>query len=219
MQMDGEQHIIEIVRQYLKASEQGENAVPTPPCSVVTGVSNRHVHLCREDLDTLFGEGYELRVMKELSQPGFFAAQETLLVGGPKGALLGVRILGPLRRTTQVEISLSDGRHLGIVPPVRHSGMVAPSPALTLIGPKGTVINDTGVIAAWRHIHMNEGDAQKFNLRDGDLVRVRTSGNRAVIFENVAIRLAKDMENVFHIDTDEGNAADIRTGDMVEILF
>ena len=216
-----ERIIQEIVHQCLAASRRPVDLVATlspGDLRIITGVSNRHVHLCREDLTELFGEGYELTPLKELSQPGFFSARETLIVGGPKGALTGIRILGPLRKTTQIEISLSDGRYLGVVPPVRQSGEVGPSPALTLIGPRGTVVNNTGVIAAWRHIHMDEAQAGRLDIRNGEMVSVRTSGSRALVLDNVVVRTAKDMATQLHIDTDEGNSANIQTGDIVEIV-
>ena len=186
---------------------------------IPVGVSNRHVHLCREDMDILFGPGSELTVYRELSQKGFFAANETVVVAGPKGAISRVRLLGPLRKTTQVELLASDANVLGLVPPLRDSGVLGPSPMLTIVGPKGTVLNNTGIMTAWRHIHMQTQEGERLGLRDGDLVRVRTRGNRSVIFNNVRIRLGDAISTELHIDTDEANAAGLKTGDIVRILL
>lgn len=224
-----EEVIYEIVRQYMQASGQkiAEQTGPSPVREMVqdgerlrlaVGISNRHVHLNRNDLEELFGKGYELAEDKPLSQAGMFAAQETVILAGPKGALIGVRILGPLRPNTQIEISFSDARHLGVVPPVMQSGETGVTPELTIIGPKGTVTNNTAVMAAWRHVHMDVDMAAAWGLKDGDIVKARTSGDRAVVFENVIVRTGKGWVNEFHIDADEGNTANIRTGDTVEIF-
>ena len=119
---------------------------------IPVGVSNRHVHLCRKDADVLFGSGYELTCYRELSQKGFFAAEETVVVAGPRGAISKVRLLGPLRDQTQIELLVSDRNILGIQMPVRDSGVLGESPLLTIIGPNGTVLNNTGAMAAWRHM-------------------------------------------------------------------
>ncbi len=186
---------------------------------IPVGVSNRHVHLCREDMDILFGPGYEMKVYRELSQKGFFAAQETVVVAGPKGAISKVRLLGPLRSATQIELLASDRSILGIDAPLRDSGVLGTSPLLTIIGPKGTVLNHTGAMTAWRHIHMQTLDAQRLGLREGDLVKVESQGNRGVVFTNVRIRLGDEIHTELHLDIDEANAADIKNGQMVKIIL
>lgn len=186
--------------------------------SIPVGVSNRHVHLSADHLAQLFGKGYELTVRKELSQPGQFAAEETVTLVGPRGVQENVRILGPVRGTTQVELSLTDGRRLGMRLPVRDSGNLEGTPGITIVGPIGAVTLKEGVIAALRHIHMTPADAERFGVKDGDLVRVRTSGPRAVVFNKVVVRVSPKFRLEFHIDTDEANAAGLENGDRVELL-
>ncbi|QIB26723.1 phosphate propanoyltransferase [Caloranaerobacter azorensis] len=181
-------------------------------------LSNRHVHLSKEHIEKLFGEGYELTKMKDLSQPGQFAAEEKIDVVGPKGTLKGVRVLGPARGSTQVEISLTDGFKLGVVPPVRNSGDLAGSPGVKLVGPKGEVELKEGVIAAARHIHMHTDDAKEFGVKDKDIVKVRVRGQRGLIFENVLVRVSPNYALEMHVDVDEGNAAGVKNGDMVELI-
>lgn len=185
--------------------------------SIPVGISNRHVHLSTADLARLFGPGHELTVRKELSQPGQYAAEETVTLVGPRGVLERVRILGPVRGATQVEISLTDGRCLGVRPPVRDSGNLAGSPGLTLVGPKGAVTLEEGVIAALRHIHMSPADAARFGVQDGDLVQVKTGGPRALSFDQVLVRVSPQFRLEFHIDTDEANAAGLENGDRVQL--
>lgn len=185
---------------------------------VPVGISNRHIHLSQEDLETLFGPGYELTIKKDLSQTGQFAAEETLTIEGPKSSIERVRILGPTRKETQVEVSRTDAFTLGVQPPVRDSGSLEASPGLTLVGPKGKVELKQGVIIAQRHIHMNEEDAEKFGVKDKELVSVRTGGDRGVTFENVLVRVRDDFVLEMHIDTDEANAAMLANGQMVEVF-
>lgn len=185
---------------------------------VPVGISNRHIHLSQEDLETLFGTGYELTVRNELSQTGQFAAQETLTIEGPKSALHNVRILGPTRKETQVEISRTDAFALGVKPPVRDSGSLEGSPGITLIGPKGKVDLEKGVIIAHRHIHMSEEDAEAFGVKDKEMVSVRVGGERGVTFDNVLVRVRSDFVLEMHIDTDEANAAMLGNGQLVEVF-
>jgi propanediol utilization protein len=185
---------------------------------VPVGVSNRHIHLCADDLFTLFGEGYELHKMRELKQGGeYFAAEETLTVKGPKGSIDRVRLLAPLRDSTQVELLISDSYRLGIKLPVRDSGSRDASPTVTLIGPKGSVELSSGVMAAWRHVHIREEDAARIGLKDGDYVLARGGSCRAAILENVKIRTG-DFIPELHIDVDEANALGVNDGDDLEIL-
>lgn len=185
---------------------------------VPVGVSGRHVHLSQEHLEILFGEGYELTPMKELSQPGQFAAEETVTLVGPKNVIQRVRILGPVRSETQVEISRTDGFTLGIRPPVRQSGDIAGSAGITIVGPAGCVTIKEGVIVAQRHIHMSPADAERFGLADKDTVSVRVDNERGLIFTNVLVRVRDDFALDFHIDTDEANAALLNNGDEVTML-
>lgn len=185
---------------------------------VPVGLSNKHIHLSQEHMDILFGEGFELTKMKDLSQPGQFAANEKVDIAGPKGTLKGVRILGPVRGETQIEISLTDSFVLGVNPPVRDSGDLAGSPGAKIIGPKGEVEIDKGVIAAARHIHMHTSDAEAFGVADKDIVSVRVDGKRGLTFDNVLIRVNKNYALEMHVDVDEGNAASLKNGSLVEII-
>jgi len=185
---------------------------------VPVGISNRHIHLSQQDLETLFGPGYELTVRGPLSQTGQFAAEETVTIEGPKSSISNVRILGPTRKETQIEISRTDSFALGLKPPVRDSGLLDGSPGVTVIGPKGRVTLDKGVILAQRHIHMNEEDAARFGVKDKEMVSVRVGGERGVVFENVLVRVRSDFVLEMHIDTDEANAAILSNGELVEVF-
>jgi len=181
-------------------------------------LSNRHIHLSKEHINVLFGEGYELTITKNLSQPGQYACEEKVDVVGPKNTLKGVRVLGPARNNTQVEISLADGYVLGVKPPVRDSGDLAGSPGAKIVGPKGEVEINEGVIAAARHIHMHTSDAEEFGVKDKDRVKIRVSGERGLIFENVLIRVNENYALEMHVDVDEGNAASVKNGNIVELI-
>lgn len=185
---------------------------------VPVAMSNRHLHVTRKDLDILFGEGHELTNMKDLSQPGQYACDEKVDIVGPKSTLKGVRILGPVRPATQVEISMFDARTMGVEGMVRASGNTAGTPGCTLVGPKGEIKLEEGVIVAARHIHMHTSDAPKFGLKDKDIVKVRVGKERAVVFENVVVRVHPEYALDMHIDIEEGNAAGISNGDMGEII-
>jgi len=186
--------------------------------TVPVGVSARHVHVSREALEQLFGPGHELHVMRDLSQPGQFAAEETVTLVGPKGCITGVRILGPARSLTQVEISRTDGYALGIHPPVRLSGDIEGTPGIAIVGPKGALYIPQGVIVAARHIHMTPADAQAFGVHDGQKVLVRAETERPVLFEDVVVRVRDDFALDFHIDLDEANAAFLRQGATATVL-
>lgn len=181
---------------------------------VLVEVSARHVHVSREHLDILFGKDYQLTVKKYLSQPGQYAAEERVDVVGPKRELKNVSILGPIRGATQIEISLTDARSIGVVAPIRESGDTKQSAACKLIGPKGEVELEEGLIIAKRHIHLTPEDAEKFNLKDKEIVAVKIdSEGRSIILGDVVIRVRNDFSSAMHIDTDEGNAAGI-TGEI-----
>lgn len=185
---------------------------------VPVGVSGRHVHLTREHLQTLFGPGYELTKIKDLVQPGQFAAKETVTVVGPRGVLESVRVLGPLRSYSQVEISRTDSFKLGVNPPIRESGDHEGSPGCVLVGPAGVVSLKEGVIIALRHIHMHTSDAKRYGLKDKDLVTVQVGGERGLVFTNVLVRVNPNFRLEFHVDTDEANACLLNNSDMVQVL-
>jgi len=185
---------------------------------VPVGISNKHVHLSEDVLATLFGEGYKLTPYKELVQPGQYAAHEQVDIVGPKGSFKKIRIIGPTRPQTQVEVSLTDARTLGVDPPVRESGKLEGSPGIKLVGPKGEVELESGVIVALRHLHLSPEQAREAGLKDKDLVDVKVYGKRPLIFEDVLIRSGEGHFREFHIDTDEANAAGVSNNDEAEIL-
>ena len=181
-------------------------------------LSNKHIHVSQKDLDILFGEGYELTKFKDLSQPGQYACVEKVDVVGSKNTLRGVRILGPVRPDTQFEISVSDAFTLGVNPLVRNSGDIANTPGAKLVGPKGEVDIDKGVIVAARHIHMHTTDGEDYGVSDNEVVSVKVSGPRGLVFDNVLVRVHKTYALEMHVDVEEGNAAGIKNGDLVELL-
>ena len=186
---------------------------------VLVETSARHVHVTREALDILFGKDYELTVKKMLSQPGQYASAERIDVVGPKKTLSGVSILGPVRPETQVELSLTDARSIGIAAPVRESGQIAGSGACKLVGPKGEVEISEGVIVAKRHIHMTKADAAEFGVVDKQIVSVKVdSADRSLIFGDVVVRVSDSYALAMHIDTDESNAAGMAPGTMGEVI-
>lgn len=178
--------------------------------------SGRHVHLTKEQALTLFGHG--LTPKRPLSQPGQYLAEERVTVRGPKGEFREVAVLGPERKEAQVEISLTDGRVLGLSAPVRLSGDVSGSPGATLVGDKGSVELPQGVIAAQRHIHLTPEAAARFGVKDQEIVRLRTFTNRPVTFEDVAVRVSPEFASYAHLDYDEANACGFRKGDLGRIL-
>ncbi len=181
------------------------------------GVSNRHVHVSRADLDILYGKGYALTKKSDLGQPGQFAAKETVTVKGPKGEMQHVRILGPVRSQSQVEISKTDSFRLGIKAPITLSGQLDGTPGVTLIGPRGTVVLKQGVIIAKRHIHMTPAQAAERQLHDGQIVNVETFGERRGVLGDVVIRVSDTAGLEMHIDVDEANACSLSNKDYVMI--
>ena len=175
-------------------------------------VSAHHVHLSKDVTDVLFGPGCDLTPRSDLSQPGQFACQETINLIGPKGRVERVRVLGPLREKSQVEISMTEEFKLGIKAPIRASGDLKGSPGTTLEGPNGVCRIPEGVICSFRHIHMSPEDALAFGLKDRDMVSVKVEGERTLVFGDVLVRVHPDFRLSMHIDTDEANAADIQTG-------
>lgn len=186
---------------------------------VPVGVSARHIHLSQEHIEILFGSGYQLKEMKPLSQPGQFAAEETVAVHGPKGKFDKVRILGPARSLTQLEISRTDSYTLGVQPPVRPSGQIENTPGIRIVGPVGEVTVEEGVIVAARHIHFHPSDAEQWGIKDKQMLKVRVGGERGVIFEQVLARVHDSFALDMHIDTDEANACGAKTGDLAEIIM
>ena len=186
---------------------------------VLVETSARHVHLSQQDLETLFGEGYQLTNKKDLSQPGQFACTERVDVVGSKKTLAGVTILGPVRGKSQVELSLTDARSIGVDAPIRESGDVAGSGSCRLVGPKGEVELKEGVIAAKRHIHMTPADAEAFGVKDKDGVSVRiASAGRSLVFGDTVVRVSPKFALAMHIDTDESNAGAVAPGTMGEVI-
>lgn len=191
---------------------QGDPKIPI-------GISNRHIHLDRADMDVLFGVGSELTKIKDLRQPGQFACAETVIIKGSKGQIEKVRVLGPLRKETQIEISVSDGFTLGVSAPVRDSGNLKDTPGIEIIGPCGRVVKERGVIAALRHIHMTPQDADHFGVKDKQLVSVRLGSDlRGTVLENVLIRVSESFLLEMHVDVEEANATGSKNGDGAVII-
>lgn len=182
------------------------------------GLSNKHVHLSKEDVETLFGKGHALTPTKDLKQPGQFASDEKVDIVGPKGTLKGIRVLGPIRPETQIELSMTDARTIGIAAPVRESGKLTGTPGVKLVGPEGEIEIDHGTIIALRHIHLSPAQALEAGVKDKDVVSIRFGGERGLIFDNVLVRSGEAHEREIHLDTDEGNAAGLKNGDVGEII-
>jgi putative phosphotransacetylase len=198
--------------------EELKKQKPSRKKLIPVGISNRHVHLSSEHMEVLFGQGAQLTYLKDLSQPGQYACQETITLVGPKGVLEKVRVLGPARKSSQVEISISDCFKLGIKAPIRDSGDLKGSAAITLVGSIGSVTIPEGCIIANRHIHMHTDDANRFGLSDGQRVSVRAKGPRSVTFAEVLVRISEKYKLEIHLDMDEANAVGIRNGDFVQLV-
>lgn len=206
--------ITRMVMESLKKQEQKQEAGYMVPI----GVSARHIHLTQEDLEILYGPGYQLTKKKEL-MGGQFASNELVTIVGLKlRAIENVRILGPCRKKSQVEISATDALKLGVKAPVRESGDIAGSAPIALVGPKGALYLKEGCIVAARHIHMSPADAKAAGVHDGDYVSVKADNERGTIFNNVKIRVDESFTLEMHIDTDEANASQIATGNTVRIV-
>lgn len=186
--------------------------------TVSVGISNRHVHLSKEHLEALFGEGYRMNELYKLSQTGQYAAKEVVTLIGIKGVIEGVRILGPVRRQSQVEILMSDTYKLGIRASIRDSGSLENTPGIAILGPCGVININSGVIVAKRHIHLSCIEAQNLRLEDRKEVKVGTGGERGIVFDRVLVRVDPTFNAEFHIDMDEANAAGLKKGEMVQIL-
>ncbi|MEW6549820.1 MAG: phosphate propanoyltransferase [Spirochaetota bacterium] len=190
-----------------------------PETKMIVNLSNRHVHISKEDLEALFGQGYQLTKTKDLVQPGQFACAETVTIKGPKGSFENVRILGPERKETQCEILASDQFKLGIPAcPVRESGQLDGSAPFEIVGPKGSVHKKQGLIIAKRHIHFSTADAERFGVADKQTVSLKVGGERGAIFLNVVCRVHSSYALECHIDFDEGNAVGVGNGSLGEIV-
>lgn len=213
--------ISEVLREYEnKVNETSKSFAVANDGDIPVGVSNRHIHLTQEHLDILFGPGYELTKLKDLSQPGQFACKEQLTLIGPSlKAIEGVRVLGPLRKKSQVEISKTDSYTLKVKAPVRESGDVEGSAPITIVGPKGIVQLKEGCILANRHIHMSPSDAEHFGVKDGDYVAVETvgEGKRTTLWD-CQIRVSEKFILEMHLDTDDANACGIGNGSRVKLI-
>ena len=209
--------IEQIVRKIV-VERLGASGRPAPP-PLRVDASARHLHLCREDLDTLFGPGYELKIHRPLFQEGFFAAQETVTIIGPRSRLISnLRILGPLRPKSQVELAFTDAISLGLDLPVRLSGDTAGTPGALLMGPKGSLELREGVIRAAIHVHMNPSEAAYYGVRQGDAMKLRIGGPAAVTFERVIARIDPGSRLNVHMDTDEANACGLHLTKDIELL-
>ena len=186
---------------------------------IPVGISNRHLHLDQNDFDALFGKGAVAHKYRAVKQPGFWAAHETVDIEGPKGRIKRVRLVAPHRPQTQIEVSKTDARVLGVKPPVRGSGSLDGTPGIRVIGPKGAIEISQGVVVSRRHIHFHPLEAEAMGIKDGEIVRVRSGrgGVRELVFEQVLVRVSDQFSLEFHIDTDEANAAGVRSGEMVNI--
>ena len=205
--------ITQMVLQTLNKMEEKSNGYQVP-----VGVSARHIHLTQEHVEVLFGEGYHLTKKKEL-MGGQYACNETVTVVGIKlRAIENVRVLGPVRKASQLEISATDAMKLGVAAPIRESGNVAGSAPIAVVGPKGVIDLKEGCIIAMRHIHMSPADAMAAGVHDGDIVSVKADNERGTVFNQVKIRVSDSFTLEMHIDTDEANASKIKTGDKVTIL-
>lgn len=211
--MDKLEKALKILLEDLKRKEGINNLAEIP-----VGISNRHIHLSRWHKEILFGQNYQLTKLKELSQLGQYACKETVIICGPKGSIEKVRVLGPERNKTQVEVSVGDCRKLGIAPNVRMSGDLNETSGITLVGPKGSLNLKEGVIVAQRHIHMNLKDANKFNLKNEELVSIEVDGLRGAILNNVSVRINKSFRLECHLDTEEANSLGINSKSTIKII-
>lgn len=199
-------------------TKQASADVESDPYEIPVGVSNRHIHLSQEDLNKLFGEGYEMTKLKDLSQVGQYACNETVTIVGPKGPIEKVRILGPVRSKTQVEILKGDCFKLGVTTDARLSGDLQGTPGITLVGPKGSVQTKEGLIIAQRHIHMTPEDAEYFGVYDGQNVSIQIDGPRGGVLNHVVIRANDASSLECHIDTEEANAMNVNSKTKIKII-
>jgi putative phosphotransacetylase len=221
-----------LVREVLRARLAGEMPPPSverhasyrpekagPPNPLVVNVSARHMHVTQADLEVLFGPGAKLTKLKDLYQEGEFASEQLVTLVGPRQRIIpNVRILGPVRKYTQVELSYTDGVYLGIDLPLRTSGDHEGTPGITILGPKGAITTKSGVIRAERHVHMGQADLDYYGVKDGDYMKLRIDGPCGVLFDRVKVRYHPKVKLEVHIDTDEGNACDIESATRIELV-
>ena len=211
--------IAAMVKQVLMEMEKSADVKKADDGDIPVGISNRHIHLSKEHLEILFGAGYELTHLKDLSQPGQYACKELLTIVGPSlRPIENVRVLGPIRSASQVEISMTDSYQLKVKPPVRESGKIEGSAPITIIGPKGVVTLKEGCIIANRHIHMHTKDAEVFGVKDGDYVTIDVNGKRRTRWYDVQIRVSDKFSLEMHVDTDDANAVGIGNGSKVKLI-
>ena len=213
-----ERLVREVLQQKLRGPRGGSSA-GGPPHPLVVNVSARHMHVTQSDLEILFGSGSKLTKMKDLYQQGEFASEQLVTVVGPRQRMIpNVRILGPVRNYTQVELSFTDGIYLGVDLPLRTSGDHADTPGLSILGPKGAINATRGVIRAERHVHMSTEDMAYYGVRDGDYMKLKIDGPCGVLLDRVKVRYHPKVILEVHIDTDEGNACDLESATKIELL-
>ncbi|ACA44950.1 phosphate propanoyltransferase [Clostridium botulinum] len=215
--MDNCEEVLKLLLEAVKGKELN-NAVNRNSSEVPVGISNRHIHLSQKDLDSLFGENYGLTKIKDLSQPGQYACKEVVTICGPKGAIEKIRILGPVRSKTQVEVLAGDCIKLGAVSHVKLSGDLNRTSPITIVGPKGSVQLEEGLIVAQRHIHMTPEDAQNLGVHDGEIVSIKFEDLRGGIYNNVAVRANDASSLECHLDIEEANAMGINSKSKVTIV-
>ncbi len=215
--MNDYNNVEQITRMVLEALQSSERE--PAKMTVPVGVSARHIHLSQEDVERLFGPGYTLTKKKDLMGGQFAANEQCTVVGLKLRAIENVRILGPVRKQSQVEISATDARTLGVPAPLRESGDLAGSAPIALVGPKGAIYLQEGCIVAARHIHMTPEEAGAAGLKDGDYVTVRMGNERGAVLDKVKIRVDKSFDLEMHIDTDEANACQVKQGDTAQIIL
>lgn len=215
--MDNYEQVLKLLLEAVKGKELN-NAVNRNSSEIPVGISNRHIHLSQKDLDSLFGENYGLTKIKDLSQPGQYACKEVVTICGPKGAIEKIRILGPVRSKTQVEVLAGDCIKLGAVSHVKLSGDLNRTSPITIVGPKGSVQLEEGLIVAQRHIHMTPEDAQNLGVHDGEIVSIKFEDLRGGIYNNVAVRANDASSLECHLDIEEANAMSINSKSKVTIV-
>ncbi|MDY5582986.1 MAG: phosphate propanoyltransferase [Candidatus Merdousia sp.] len=212
------------IEQLVRETVYKELNLPVPhpvegPNPLVVNVSARHVHLTQEAVEALFGKGYQLNVHKWLYQKGQFAAKESITLIGPRSRVISnLRILGPCRKESQVELALTDARALGFDVPLRNSGDLKGTPGCMLMGPAGFYEMPFGVIRAARHVHMSPADAEFYGVKDKDMMKLRVYGENSIVFENLLCRVDPALKLEVHIDTDEGNACDLNPHSLCELV-
>lgn len=213
--MDKYEVVMNLLLDALKNSSVGEAEGKK---DIPVGVSNRHIHLSKDDMESLFGAGYEMVKMKDLSQPGQYACKETVTICGPNGAIEKVRILGPVRSKTQIEILEGDCYKLGVRTQPRLSGDLTGTPGITIIGPKGSVQTKEGLIIAQRHIHMTLEDAARFEVHDGQIVSIEIDGPKGGIYKQVTVRANDASSLECHLDTEEANAMSVNSKSTIKLI-